>query len=393
MHITAIVAAGGRGRRLGAGIPKQLLRLGGRPILQWSVEAFLGSPVIGHVVAVLPPDLVETPPEYLRHGRLALVGGGDRRQDSVALGLRAVPPGTDVVVIHDAARPLVDAALIERTAAAAAEAGAAIAALPARDTVKQCDAGDEPGEPGGRFIARTLPRETIYLAQTPQAFRLEVLRDAVRLGLEGVEATDEAALAERAGHRVRLVEGSARNIKITTREDLELAESLLAAGPRAAAGVRVGFGYDLHRLVDGRPLILGGLAIPFEKGLAGHSDADVVCHAVTDALLGAAAAGDIGLHFPDTDARWAGARSVDLLRAVVALVGERGFRPVNADVTVVAERPKLGPHRDGIVASLAAVLALPPDAVSLKAKTNEGVDATGRGEAMAAHAVVLLERI
>ncbi|HOC19547.1 MAG TPA: 2-C-methyl-D-erythritol 2,4-cyclodiphosphate synthase, partial [Vicinamibacterales bacterium] len=249
-----------------------------------------------------------------------------------------------------------------------------------------------PGATGGRpSIARTLPRESIHLAQTPQAFRIEVLEEAVRLGREGIEATDEAALAERAGYAVRLVEGSTRNIKITTPDDLAIAEALVA--PKSAEpALRVGMGYDLHRLVEGRRLVLGGVVVPFERGLAGHSDADVVCHALTDALLGAAAAGDIGQHFPDTDPKWAGADSLALLREVTALVAALGYRPVNADLTVIAERPKLGPHREAIAASLAAALGVPAGAVSVKAKTNEGVDATGREEAIAAHAVVLLER-
>ncbi len=388
MFVTAIIAAGGRGRRLGAPVPKQLLLLGGRPILQWSVEAFLASPRVDHVVAVLPPELLAAPPGYLRRDRLTLAAGGGRRQDSVASGLAAVPAGTELVVVHDAARPLVDAGLIERTIAAAVESGAAIAALPARDTIKE----SEPGGGAAPSVARTLPRESIHLAQTPQAFRIEVLERAVRVGREGGEATDEAALAERAGYRVRLVEGSTRNIKITTAEDLAVAEALIGS-PNAAPAVRVGSGYDLHRLVEGRPLVLGGVAIPFDRGLAGHSDADVVCHAVTDALLGAAAAGDIGQHFPDTDPRWAGADSLELLRQVVELIGARGYRPLNVDITVIAERPKLASHREAIVMSLAGALGLPAGAVSVKAKTNEGVDATGRGEAIAAQAVVLIEGV
>ena len=387
MPVTAIIAAGGRGRRLGAPVPKQLLLLGGRPILQWAVEAFLDSRAVDHVVVVLPPDLLAEPPGYLLGARVTLAAGGERRQDSVASGLAAVPAGTTIVVVHDAARPLVDAGLIARTIEAAREAGAAIAALPARDTVKE----SEPGE-GPPTIARTLPRQSIHLAQTPQAFRLEVLERAVRLGLDGAEATDEAALAERAGYPVRLVEGTARNIKITTGEDLAVAEALIGSRAGASPALRVGSGYDLHRLVDGRPLVLGGVVVPFDRGLAGHSDADVVCHALTDALLGAAAAGDIGQHFPDTDPRWAGADSLALLRQAVALVAARGYRPVNVDVTVIAERPKLGPHREAIVASLAGALGLPAGAVSVKAKTNEGVDAAGRGEAIAAHAVALIEQ-
>lgn len=419
MHVTAIIAAGGRGRRLGADVPKQLLPLGGRPILQWSVEAFLRGDEIAHVVVVGPRDLVESPPEYLRVPRVAVVAGGERRQDSVALGFDAAPAASDVVLVHDAARPLVDRHTIRRVIDAAAATGAAIAAMPASDTVKWSDLSSEHGVGGRRLIGRTLARDAVFLAQTPQGFRRPVLAAAVALGRQGVEATDEAYLAEQAGYRVELVEGARRNMKITTRDDLVIAEALIAAGGDAevpapgeqhrdaATGVqadagrrpnrsrpafRVGSGYDLHRLVEGRPLVLGGVSVPFERGLSGHSDADVLSHAITDAILGAAALGDIGQHFPDTDPRWRNASSLDLLAQVVALVRSRGFALVNVDATVIAERPKLGPHRSAIVDCLASVLGLERGSVSVKAKTNEGVDAAGRGEAIAAHAVALLEQ-
>jgi 2-C-methyl-D-erythritol 4-phosphate cytidylyltransferase / 2-C-methyl-D-erythritol 2,4-cyclodiphosphate synthase len=405
MHVSAIIAAGGRGQRLGAGVPKQLLDLGGRPMLQWSVDAFLSCGRIADLVVVVPPEWIDSPPACLRRERVRLVPGGERRQDSVANGFAAVPEAADIVLIHDAARPLVDAATIEAAIDAAAEAGAAIVALPARDTIKWSSAGategagsPEGGEP--RSVERTLPRERVFLAQTPQAFRREVLRAAVLLGQSGVEATDEAALAEQAGYAVRLVGGSVRNIKVTTADDLVIAEALVnaqssGAGTRPVgfpgqSTFRIGSGYDLHRFAEGRRLILGGVEIPFDRGLSGHSDADALCHAVTDAVLGAVSLGDIGSHFPDTDERWRGASSVAMLRHVVALAAGQGFRLVNVDATIVAERPKLGPHREAIVASLARALGLPLSAVSVKAKTNEGVDAIGRGEALAVHAVALL---
>ncbi len=281
-------------------------------------------------------------------------------------------------MIHDAARPLVSDGLIRRTIEAAAGTGAAIAAVRASDTVKRADAD-------GRIVG-TLPRDEIYLAQTPQAFRVHVLRDA--LALTG-DATDEAALAERAGHPVQVVDGDPRNLKITTAEDLETAERLLNSG---AGVMRIGNGYDLHRLVAGRPLILGGVDIPFEKGLLGHSDADVICHAVTDAILGAAGAGDIGRHFPDTDPAWKDANSLDLLRRAMAVVAAAGYAVSNVDVVVVAQRPKLAPHVDAIRASVAAALGCDRAQVSVKGKTNEGVDSIGAGESIAAHAVALLWR-
>jgi 2-C-methyl-D-erythritol 2,4-cyclodiphosphate synthase len=271
-------------------------------------------------------------------------------------------------------------AVIRRTVEAAAATGAAIAAIRAHDTVKRGDAAGA--------IVETLRREEIYLAQTPQAFRASVLRDALA-GARADEATDEAALVERAGHPVRLVEGDPRNLKITTPDDLAMAEHLLGAAASVPA-LRVGNGYDLHRLVAGRPLILGGMPIPFGKGLQGHSDADAVCHAVTDAILGAAGAGDIGRHFPNTDERWTEAPGLDLLARAAAIVAARGWIVSSADVTVVLERPKLGPYIDQLCARIAATLGVDPACVSVKAKTNEGVDAVGRGEAMAAYAVAVL---
>jgi 2-C-methyl-D-erythritol 4-phosphate cytidylyltransferase/2-C-methyl-D-erythritol 2,4-cyclodiphosphate synthase len=380
VHVSAIIAAGGRGERFGAGRPKQLLTLGGVPILERSVNALLGHARIQDLVVALPPELAAAPPDYLR-GRdkpVVVVEGGVRRQDSVALAFARVPVRADIVVIHDAARPLVSASLIERTVSAAAEDGAAVAAMRATDTVKRGDAE-------GRVI-ETLPRQHVYLAQTPQAFRVDVLRDALALA---VDATDEATLAERAGHRVRLVEGEATNVEITTPADLSAAERAVGAG---APAVRIGQGYDLHRLVQGRPLVLGGVTIPFDLGLMGHSDADIVCHAVTDAVLGAAGLGDIGRHFPDTDPRWSGADSVALLAAACALVREAGYGVINVDVTVIAERPKLAPHAEAMRRNLAGALGCDVAQVSVKAKTNEGVESMGAGTSMAAHAVALIAR-
>jgi len=400
MYVTAIIAAGGRGERLGASHPKQLLEIGGQAILERSVNAFLTHEDVTDVVVALPQDLASRPPAYLTNTAkpLRVVAGGARRQDSVAAAFRIVPERADVVVVHDAARPFASRDLIARTIAAAAESGAALAALEARDTVKQVH---------DRIVRHTLDRRTIFLAQTPQAFRRNVLRDALAITSD---ATDEAALAEQAGHAVHIVEGEASNIKITTPEDLVIADAISRGGARGAAergvgapaerdrgigapgviNVRAGLGYDLHRLVEGRPLILGGVTIPFDRGLAGHSDADAVCHAVTDAILGAAGAGDIGRHFPDTDPKWKGASSLDLLRRAVEIVREQGLAVGNVDATVILERPKLAPHVDAMRARLAEVLGVTVDRVSIKGKTNEGVGELGRGEAIAVHAIALV---
>jgi 2-C-methyl-D-erythritol 4-phosphate cytidylyltransferase / 2-C-methyl-D-erythritol 2,4-cyclodiphosphate synthase len=384
MHVTAIIAAAGEGRRLGAPLPKQLLDIGGRSILEHSVAAFTSHGRVNDVIVVLPPALAAEPPEWLaaamRSPSVRVVAGGDRRQDSVANAFDRVASTSDVVLVHDAARPFVTTDLISRAIDGALEHGAAIAALPVSDTVKQV-------APGGAspVITATIPRETIFLAQTPQAFRHEVLRAAIGVGRSGVEATDEAMLAERAGHPVHVVAGEASNVKITTAGDLEVARQRTGS-----ASARIGTGYDLHRLVEGRPLIIGGVTIPAEKGAQGHSDADVVCHAIIDAVLGAVAAGNVGQHYPDTDPKWKDASSIMLLRDVLRHVTARGFAVENVDVSVVLERPKIGPFVPEIQARVAAALGIAAERVSVKGKTNEGVDAVGRGEAIAAHAVALL---
>ena len=385
MHVSAIIAAAGAGRRLGAAVPKQLLDLGGRTILQHSIDAFTSYPGIDEVIAVLPDELVAAPPEWLRAAhQVCMVCGGARRQDSVANGFDAVSPAAGVVLVHDAARPFVTPDLISRSIQAAVEHGAALVAQPVRDTVKRVIA-----TAAGARVVETLPRESIFLAQTPQAFRRDILRDAIALGRSGVEATDEAALAERAGHSVHIVEGADENVKITTATDLAAAR-LKWQSANANPQTRVGTGYDLHRLVENRRLVLGGVELPSERGALGHSDADVVCHAATDAILGAASLGDIGRHFPDTDPSWKDASSIDLLRRAVELVRHRGLRVANLDVVVVLERPRISPFLELIRSRLAEVLEVDVHQVSVKGKTNEGVDAIGRGEAIGAHAVVLL---
>jgi 2-C-methyl-D-erythritol 4-phosphate cytidylyltransferase/2-C-methyl-D-erythritol 2,4-cyclodiphosphate synthase len=384
MRVSAIIAAGGRGVRLAADRPKQLLTVGGRTLLDRSVSLFATHPAISEVIVALPLELVPDPPPFLSARSIVpvrVVAGGDRRQDSVANAFAAASPETDVVVIHDAARPFASAALVTRTVQAAAESGAAVAAIESRDTVKQVE---------GSVVARTLPRETIYLAQTPQAFRRDVLAAALAAGAS--DATDEALLAERAGYVVRIVEGEATNIKITTADDLVVAEAIAhrQAGSKPARTGRAGTGYDLHRLVDGRPLVIGGVTLPSARGPLGHSDGDVACHAITDAILGAACLGDIGQHFPDTDPAWKGASSLDLLRRAVSLAAGEGYEVGNVDVTVVLEAPKLKPHLNAMRTAIAEAIGIDPARVSVKGKTNEGVDAVGRGEAIAAHAVALV---
>jgi 2-C-methyl-D-erythritol 4-phosphate cytidylyltransferase/2-C-methyl-D-erythritol 2,4-cyclodiphosphate synthase len=383
MPVSAIIAAGGRGLRLAADRPKPLVSVAGRTLLERSVAAFATHSAVDEVIVALPGELLADPPGCLRAPArvpVRVVAGGERRQDSVANAFAVASAENDLVVVHDAARPFVSADLITRTIRAAAESGAALAALESRDTVKLVDGG---------IVARTLPRDTIYLAQTPQAFRREVLAAALAAG---GDATDEAALAERAGHRVRIVAGEATNIKITTADDLAIADAIARRDDPAqpARTGRAGTGYDLHRLVDGRPLVIGGVPVASARGPLGHSDGDVACHAIIDALLGAAGLGDIGQHFPDTDPAWKGASSLDLLARAAALVSREGFEVGNVDVTIVLEAPKLKPHLAAMRAAIGAVLGVDASRVSVKGKTNEGVDAVGRGEAIAAHAVALI---
>jgi 2-C-methyl-D-erythritol 4-phosphate cytidylyltransferase/2-C-methyl-D-erythritol 2,4-cyclodiphosphate synthase len=379
MSVGAIIVAAGRGDRMGAAAPKQLLDLGGRSMLQRSVAVFDAHAAIAQLVVVLPGDVVATGAELVgpTSRACAFVAGGARRQDSVASGVAALSPDIDVVLVHDAARPFADAALIDRVIAGTVRVGAAVPAVAVRDTVKRAD-------PDTGLVAETVAREALWLAQTPQGFRRDVLDAAMALGATGVVGTDEAMLAERAGHAVALVQGDDQNVKITTPHDLA------AARARYQTPSRVGTGYDLHRLVAGRPLVLAGVVVPFDRGPDGHSDGDVVCHALIDAMCGAAGSGDIGRHFPNNDPAWKDAAGLDLLARAAGIVRQAGWTVTNADVTVILERPKLAPHVDEIRSRIAGVLGLPASAVSIKGKTNEGVDAVGRGEAIAAHAIAVV---
>jgi 2-C-methyl-D-erythritol 4-phosphate cytidylyltransferase/2-C-methyl-D-erythritol 2,4-cyclodiphosphate synthase len=390
MRITAIIAAAGAGRRLGSPTPKQMLDIGGGTMLQHSIRAFLTHPQISEIIVVLPQGHTSTDVRVIREAgtsgpAMRVVSGGARRQDSVANAFDEVDLASDVVLIHDAARPFVSASLIDRTIDAAVKHGAAITALQARDTVKRVTR-----ESGLNVITDTIPRESVYLAQTPQGFRREVLAAAIAMGRTGVEATDESALAERAGYQVHVVDGDPANIKITTAEDLEAAR--LRSVVDSTTG-RAGTGYDLHRLVAGRPLVIGGVTIPSEFGALGHSDADVACHAATDAVLGAACLGDIGRHFPDSEARWKDADSLVLLGEAARMVRNQGYEVGNLDITVILERPKIKDAVDEMRRRVAQALGIEPGRVSIKGKTNEGIDAIGRGEAIAAHAVALLHRV
>ena len=375
MFVSAIIVAGGRGVRVGADRPKQLLEIGGRSMLQWSVSAFEAHPAVNELVVVVPGNVTE-PINLECRKPLEFTFGGERRQDSVASGFGAASDAADVVLVHDAARPFVSADLISRVIESASSHGAAVPARRASDTVKRAPAA-------GAAVVETIPRDTIWLAQTPQGFRRAVLADAIAK-TAGADVTDEAMMAERAGHPVHIVEGDERNVKITTADDLDRARKSFPEE------FRVGNGYDLHRLVDGRKLVLAGVEIPFDKGPLGHSDGDVVCHALCDAMFGAAALGDIGQHFSNTDPRWKDTPGLDFIAAAKGILAKDGWRTTSADVTVILEKPKLAPFVPRIREALQGILE--GAAISIKAKTNEGVDAVGRGEAIAAHAVAVISR-
>ena len=372
-----VIAAAGLGLRMGGDVPKLFLPLGGRTILETTVDACASTGFFDCILVVTHPDYVVECSNTVPEGIL-VVPGGKTRQESVRLGLDALEaalPGCGLVAVHDGARPFVTRAVIEAALDGAERTGGAVAAVPVKDTIKVLE--------GGRVS--TPDRSLLYAAQTPQAFSLDLLRSAHdRAAEEGYQGTDDAQLLEWAGLPVALTPGDYRNLKITTPEDL--------AGPSTNAEYRAGTGFDVHALEAGRPLILGGVPIPFELGLAGHSDADVLTHAVMDALLGAAGMGDIGMMFPDTDPAYKGISSMVLLDRVWQRVSEAGFALSNLDMTLIAQRPKMAPYREAIRASLARALGCTEDRINFKATTTEKLGIPGREEGMAAEAACILFR-
>lgn len=374
--VGAVIVAAGSGTRMGR--PKQFLPLAGRPVCEWALQAFLDCPEVAAVALVMSPENVKEHGPRLASSRVVIVEGGATRMGSVQNGFKALPTDVDVVAVHDGARPLVTPAVIRATVTEALRSGAAVAAVPAKDTLKRAGAG--------RVVAETPDRSSFWQAQTPQTYRRSVLDEALKRFAHEADATDESQLVERAGHKVTLVEASYENIKITTPEDLVTASAHLAARAGGSTA-RTGFGYDIHKLVEGRPLMLAGVRIPHTKGLLGHSDGDAVLHAACDAVLGAMAEGEIGIAFPPSDPKFKDLDSKRIVAHVLEKVAARGASIVNLDVTLIAEEPKLKPHYEAMTASLAAVFGLPRAKVNLKAKSNEGLDAVGRGEAIACHAV------
>ncbi|MGC2413386.1 MAG: bifunctional 2-C-methyl-D-erythritol 4-phosphate cytidylyltransferase/2-C-methyl-D-erythritol 2,4-cyclodiphosphate synthase [Stellaceae bacterium] len=372
----ALIVAAGRGTRFGGALPKQYLPLGGTSVLRYAVAAFVAHPRIAGVQVVIREEdrrLFDKAVSGL--SLLPPVPGGAERQDSVRLGLEALVPYDPArVLIHDGARPFPDAALIDRVLDCLASAPAAIPALPLGDTVKRVEEGR---------IQDTVDRSRLWRAQTPQGFHFAAILAAHRAAV-GRELTDDSAVAEAAGMAPLVVQGSEDNLKVTTAQDLAAAERLLAA---RLGDIRVGQGFDVHPFGPGDHIMVCGIAIPHNAGLVGHSDADVGLHALTDALLGAIGAGDIGIHFPPSDPQWRGAASDRFLAHAAALVRDKGGEIAAIDITVICERPKIAPHRAAMIDRVAAILGIAPARVSVKATTTEGLGFTGRREGIAAQAI------
>lgn len=357
----------------------------GAPVWRHALWRIVSHPAVHTATIAVAPDNAEPYEAYLRRYSapkpvLVLPCGGATRQQTVRNALAHLPDGVEFVAVHDAARPLVSRELMDRLVETARQHGSSVPALPVSDTLKRA--------PDGNRVQETAPREGLYRVQTPQIFRAQWLIEAHRVAAEQgfSQATDDAQLIERAGYPVYLVPGDPRNLKLTTPDDLRLLRLYLGEGVHT----RTGIGYDIHTLTEGRKLMLGGVAIDHPYGLHGHSDADVVLHAICDALLGAAALGDIGMHFPNTDPRWKDASSLDLLRQVGALLEQHGWRPMHLDAMTIAETPKLAPYIPAMRNCIAQTLGLMPEQVSVKATTNEGMDAVGARRAIACYAVATI---
>jgi len=375
MDIASIIVAAGRGTRAGGDLPKQWRALNGRRVADWSVAAFTSHPRIDRVVLVLHPDDLGQAEGF---DGVIVATGGATRDASVRAGLEALatdPP--DLVLIHDVARPLVSPAVIDRVIGALSDSAGAAPALAVTDALWRGDAGK---------VVGTQDRTGLYRAQTPQGFRFDAILDAHRTHPGG--AADDVEVARAAGLDVAIVAGDEANLKITTPDDFGRAEQLMGE----AMDIRVGQGYDVHAFEAGEACILCGVAVPHDRRLKGHSDADVGMHALTDAIYGALAMGDIGQHFPPSDPQWKGAESHVFLAHAVGLARESGYEIANVDVTLICERPKIGPHAGAMRAELARIMKLDAGRVSVKATTSERLGFTGREEGIAAQAVATLVR-
>jgi len=396
LKAAVVIAAGGTGTRMHAGVPKQFLRIAGKPILLHTVEAIASLDEVAQIIIALPPEHIAEAEVILKSHPLSIdvrcIPGGPNRQESVRNGVAHAFPDTDVLLVHDAVRPLCPRDMMLRVLDAAWEKGAAVPGLPATETIQRVSRK-------GRVLA-TPPREELYAIQTPQGFHTGILKAALdQAHMAGFLGTDESSVVRWAGHPVYVVPGSPDNLKITRPLDLNIAEQLFSQRRHDTNEVgmngsdfRIGHGIDYHRLVEGRKLILGGVEIPFEKGLEGHSDADALAHAICDALLGAAGLGDIGQHFPDTDPAYRNRSSLFFLSEVRHKVENEGWKISNIDATLLVQRPRIAPHAAIMKQNIAEALGLPSADVSIKATTTEGLNAEGRGEGISAQAITLLYR-
>ena len=383
-EISVIIAAAGQGTRIGGPVPKQFMMIGGEPILIKTLKVFSSMPEVDHIFIVTNEGYTEHCGDLVREygiGKVeSIVRGGSERQDSVFNALKAVAqacPETGYVLIHDGARPFVTRQTVMGVIEKTAQSGAAAACVPMKDSLRQVGSCGlcTKRNTDASGMSRSVDRSEYFAVQTPQGFRLEYIMDAYEKAFaEGFYGTDDAVLAERAGYPVAIAEGDYGNIKITTRDDLPME-------------YRMGTGFDVHAFAEDRELVLGGVKIPYEKGLAGHSDADVLTHALMDALLGAAALGDIGKHFPDTDEQYRGISSMALLQKVAELLEENSYSVVNADVTVMAQAPRISTYTEAMRENIAAVLKLDKSRINIKGTTTERLGFVGRKEGIAAEAV------
>ncbi len=383
--VTAIILAGGSGNRMGEKVTKQRLHLCGESLLYRSVKTFSDCDKIDSIVVVSRDDEVDWAREELASFNkiYAIVTGGKTRAESAKRGFESIHSDTDFIAIHDAARCLVTVENIGAVVEAAMIHGAATASSPVTDTLKLI------GDNG--MICDTVDREKLLCAQTPQAFKVPLYAEALSKTDLTESVTDDNIIIEKIGGKIYPVITGKENIKITAPEDMAYAEYILERR-RGMNEIRIGHGYDVHRLVEGRKLVLGGVHIPFERGLLGHSDADVLTHAIMDALLGACALGDIGRHFPDNDVTYKDISSLELLKKVGALIKKAGFRVVNIDATLVIQRPKVAPFVETMVNNIANILDIESGRINIKATTEEHLGFTGREEGVCAHAVVSVQK-
>jgi 2-C-methyl-D-erythritol 4-phosphate cytidylyltransferase/2-C-methyl-D-erythritol 2,4-cyclodiphosphate synthase len=396
LKAAAVIAAGGAGIRMNSSVPKQFLKISGKPILLHTIEGIASLEQIVQIVIALPPEHINRAESILRRQPLRTevlcVPGGSNRQESVRCGVAHVRQDVDVILVHDAVRPCCDRDVMVRVLNEAWKKGAAVPCLPATETIQRVSRKAR--------VLSTPPRQELHAIQTPQGFHAGILKSALeRAHEEGFLGTDESSVVRWAGHRVVVIPGSPDNIKITRPLDLDIAELLISKGLRKTEGtgmneseLRIGQGIDYHRLSEGRKLILGGVEIPFEKGLEGHSDADVLSHAVCDAVLGAAGLGDIGRHFPDTDSSNRGRCSLEFLCEAKMKIEAAGWVIRNVDATLLVQKPRLATHIPAMRQNIAESLGMDTAEVNIKATTTEGMNAEGRGEGMSAQAIALLCR-